>query len=89
MRNKFMGSLLAICGISAGLVILALSQCRKKAAEEEVDIIHEDRYIGNIGNMKLHLPTCHVLPDPKNRIAFKSRSEALDAGYSPCSLCRP
>jgi hypothetical protein len=84
-----MGSLLAVCGIAAGLVFLALVQCRKKAAVEPAAFVQEDRYIGNCSNMKLHLPTCRVLPDPKNRIAFSSREAALAAGYSPCNICRP
>ena len=29
------------------------------------------------------------LPDEANRIYFLTREQALDAGYTPCGVCRP
>lgn len=47
------------------------------------------QYIGNKNSHKFHLPTCRHLPDEKNRIYFKSKDEALAAGYTPCKVCNP
>ncbi len=49
----------------------------------------EYRYIGNLNSKKFHLPTCASLPDEANRIYFLTREQALDAGYTPCGVCRP
>jgi competence protein ComEC len=46
-------------------------------------------YIGNIRSHKFHRPECSGLPDAKNRILFGTRSEAIDAGYDPCGICKP
>lgn len=48
-----------------------------------------NQYIGNKNSHKFHLPTCRHLPDEKNRIYFKSKEEALTAGYTPCKVCNP
>ncbi|MGE5396360.1 MAG: MBL fold metallo-hydrolase [Chitinophagales bacterium] len=44
-------------------------------------------YIGNRNSKKFHLPSCQSLPAPKNRVYFKTREEAVEAGYSPCGRC--
>lgn len=46
-------------------------------------------YIGNINSKKLHLPTCSSLPKEENRIYFATRETAINAGYTPCSRCKP
>lgn len=48
-----------------------------------------NQYIGNKNSHKFHLPTCRHLPDDKNRIYFKTKDEALKAGYTPCKVCNP
>lgn len=47
------------------------------------------QYIGNKNSHKFHLPTCRHLPDEKNRIYFKTKDEAIKAGYTPCKVCNP
>lgn len=49
----------------------------------------EGIYIGNKNSKKLHRPDCKTLPAEKNRVEFTSRADAINAGYSPCSNCRP
>lgn len=44
-------------------------------------------YIGNTNSLKFHTPDCSSLPSEKNRIAFSTYEEAINAGYSPCSRC--
>lgn len=48
-------------------------------------------YVASSGGTKFHLPTCshaqRILP--ANLVTFATRQEALDAGYSPCSVCKP
>lgn len=47
------------------------------------------KYIGNKNSKKFHLPSCSSLPAEKNRVYFNSREEAINAGYSPCGICKP
>ena len=49
----------------------------------------EGQSIGNINTKKFHRPTCSYLPEPQNRIYFKTRGEAVAAGYVPCKKCKP
>ena len=49
----------------------------------------EPYYIGNKRSRKFHKPTCRSLPSPRNRVYFKTKSEALDAGFSGCGRCNP
>lgn len=48
-------------------------------------------YIGNKNSKKFHLPECQWAEKiaPGNRVYFKSRDEAIKAGYVPCKVCRP
>jgi len=46
-------------------------------------------YIGNVNSHIFHRPTCSSLPDPENRVYFKTLQEAIDAGYRPCRRCNP
>ena len=49
----------------------------------------EVKYIGNKNSKVFHLPSCHNLPAEKNRVNFKSRDEAVNAGFKPCGNCNP
>lgn len=46
-------------------------------------------YIGNKSSKKFHLATCKHLPAEKNQVRFKTREEAIAAGYEACKLCKP
>ena len=46
-------------------------------------------YIGNVNSHVFHRPDCANLPLEKNRILFESRSDAVEAGYTPCGGCKP
>lgn len=46
-------------------------------------------YIGNKSSKKFHLPSCTTLPAEHNRVYFKTREEAINAGYVPCKRCNP
>lgn len=48
-------------------------------------------YVGNRNTKKFHLPTCYWASQisPQNRVEFRSRQEAVKAGYSPCGHCKP
>ncbi|MBF7084380.1 MBL fold metallo-hydrolase [Desulfallas sp. Bu1-1] len=46
-------------------------------------------YIGNKNSKKFHLPSCSTLPAEYNRVYFKTRDEAVSAGYVPCKRCNP
>ncbi|MEW6574708.1 MAG: thermonuclease family protein [Bacillota bacterium] len=47
--------------------------------------------IGNSRSKKFHRPDCQWAAkiSPKNKITFRSREEAISAGYVACKVCRP
>jgi competence protein ComEC len=53
----------------------------------KTDDVHN--FIGNVYTKKFHKPTCSSLPAEKNRVYFKTREEAISAGYEPCKICNP
>ena len=46
-------------------------------------------YIGNKNSKVYHLSTCSGLPKLENQIKLSSKSEAENAGYEPCQICKP
>jgi len=46
-------------------------------------------YIGNRISKVYHAPNCPGLPKPANRVYFRSRAEAEQAGYRPHRACVP
>lgn len=46
-------------------------------------------YIGNINSHVFHRTDCSGLPAEQNQIAFGSREEAVNGGYTPCGRCKP
>ena len=48
-------------------------------------------YIGNSNSRKFHKASCSSVRDMRdyNKVGFDSRSEAIDAGYTPCKRCHP
>ena len=49
----------------------------------------DNMYIGNKNSLKFHRSDCKSLPYEKNRVYFKTRDEAVEKGYLPCSKCQP
>ena len=49
----------------------------------------DTHYIGNGNSKKFHRLECENLPSEHNQVKLKSRAEAVEAGYSPCSNCQP
>jgi hypothetical protein len=49
------------------------------------------KYVASSKSNKYHYPTCRwaVKIKPENLVTFKSAKEAVDAGYAPCSVCKP
>jgi micrococcal nuclease len=48
-------------------------------------------YIGNARSKKFHVPSCSSVGDmaEHNKVAIKTRAEAVAGGYDPCGRCRP
>ena len=48
-------------------------------------------YLGNTKSMKFHFYNCRTIkhPDAPHFVSFNSRAEAVNAGYSPCGVCKP
>jgi competence protein ComEC len=55
----------------------------------QADTGEDSYYIGNKNSKKFHRLECESLPAEHNQVNLKSRAEALEAGYSPCSICQP
>ena len=49
----------------------------------------EKNYIGNKNSRIFHRPSCGSLPAEKNRVYFRTRDEAINAGYRACKKCKP
>jgi O-6-methylguanine DNA methyltransferase len=49
------------------------------------------RFVGSANGDEYCFPTCRHVREirPDNRIEFASVQSAMDAGYHPCSVCRP
>ncbi|NLK36482.1 MAG: nuclease [Epulopiscium sp.] len=62
---------------------------KKDKKQNTLDVQQEATYVGNKNSKKFHVLTCHSLPKEENAVYFDARSEALDAGYQPCSICHP
>lgn len=47
-------------------------------------------YVGNKSNGKLHVSDCDSLPKEWNQVIFRTKEEAVKAGFSdPCGGCKP
>ena len=48
-------------------------------------------YVGNANSKKFHVGNCASVGkmNPKNRVNFQTRDEAIQAGYVPCKRCNP
>ncbi|MBR1646074.1 MAG: nuclease [Selenomonadaceae bacterium] len=48
-------------------------------------------YVGNANSKKFHVGNCSFVGkmNPKNRVDFQTRDEAIQAGYVPCKRCNP
>lgn len=67
----------------------SMSNDREKADVETYDAENGKKYIGNINTKKFHLPDCHTLPKPENRVFFEDREDVVKEGYKPCENCYP
>lgn len=48
-------------------------------------------YWGSKKSDKFHYPSCQwaMKIKPENKIVFKTKEDALKAGYIPCKVCKP
>jgi hypothetical protein len=46
-------------------------------------------YHGNVKTKKFHRPGCRYYSCRNCLANFKTREEAIKAGYSPCKVCKP
>lgn len=59
--------------------------------EQESTNTSDEGYIGNSNSKKFHYPWCKWAQKISsfNRVYFKTREEAINAGYVPCKVCNP
>lgn len=72
---------------SSTQVVFDNSKPKETPPEPEKEV----QYIGNSNTKKFHYPSCRSVKDIKdsNKVYFYSRDEAINAGYSPCGICKP
>ena len=46
-------------------------------------------YHGNVGSQVFHKPGCKYYDCKDCTASFKSKDEAVKAGYKPCKVCKP
>jgi len=48
-------------------------------------------YVGNTSSHKFHYEGCRAEQRIRadHRVHFDTREEAVDAGYTPCGICKP
>ena len=46
-------------------------------------------YHGNKDSKVFHSPSCQYYNSKNSKVIFYSRDEAIEAGYSPCTTCKP
>ncbi len=53
--------------------------------------VYAANYIGNKNSYKFHYAKCHYVAkmNPKNKVYFNTRQEAINSGYVPCKVCKP
>jgi competence protein ComEC len=74
---------------SSGQVASGNEKSYSESGQQKSNGGGEGGYIGNRNSHIFHRPSCHSLPAEKNRIYFKTREEAVAAGYRPCKRCKP
>lgn len=63
---------------------------RERSEPKNPDIPSEViSYIGNKNSKIFHSPYCKTLPKEKNRTYFKSKEDAIEAGFRGCQNCNP
>ena len=62
---------------------------RLRAASYQLDLASATEYHGNIKSKKFHKNTCQYFNCKNCTKVFKTRDEAMKAGYEPCKICKP
>lgn len=55
--------------------------------KNEVKNLSEVEFVGTKSTKVFHISNCKYVAKPENRINFKSKEEALSAGYRGCKVC--
>lgn len=75
-----------------------VSKNKKSPYYKENSFVKEDKkeedttnykYIGNKNTKKFHLPSCSYVPKKENTVYFKTKEDALEKDFKPCSICNP
>ena len=75
-------------GKSVSFAVERNADIRTNPTEKE-SAAADSYFIGNSNSRKFHRADCSGLPKEKNRVVFETRSEATNAGYAPCGICKP
>lgn len=88
-RTDLQGHIIAV---TDGETVTFTTQKNQEANTNPSDSSEESaltHYIGNRNSQIYHRPTCGSLPAEQNQVLFDSRPDAENAGYTPCSNCKP
>lgn len=82
LRTDELGTIVAVSD-GSGITFTWENQNKEPGSIQQADTT----YIGNKNSKKLHLPTCTGLPAAGNQVVFHDYSDAIAAGFTPCSRC--
>ncbi len=82
---------LGLWALEAAEVDATTSASRDKKVSHPAQVSDEAEYIGNANSKKFHRPDCDSVATIKNTniVIFKTRDDAVEAGFVPCKACNP
>lgn len=89
MRTRsVVAAVLLLLAVMAGMML-------RETASESGDVQAGERpkstysYAGNTNTKKFHKEGCRYFNCPNCTAKFRTRKDAIEAGYSPCGTCEP
>lgn len=88
----FLLSTMFFASVNLAATSLALSNPEITSGSSiHIEPVASQQYWGSVNSDKFHYPSCRWAKTiyKENLIVFKSRQEAVNAGYVACKVCRP
>lgn len=89
-KHTIVLALFAILTLTAGLGLTAETSPQNSGwAADGLLMAQSVAYHGNVKSGKFHRPGCRYYNCKNCTAVFRSKREAMSAGYIPCKVCRP
>lgn len=91
MKRRFLVFFLVLALVGLVVVPTVSSSPLLSRHTSFVKPVAAQEYWGSVNSNKFHYPYCSAAKriKPGNLRVFKSRREAVNAGYIPCKICKP